>query len=121
MKSKSIIFNIDKCVDPVNQPGFCKSEKEIKDFTNDMTVQLWVINSNFDMRYFGKKSTMRIHKFVGENKIREKDEIPLDYVFMSQVRYINHESPYGQQIGAPAEYLYLEDSQVVRSSIVRYG
>ena len=96
-----MIFNIEKCVDPSNNPEFCKSEKEIKDFINDLTVQLWVINSNFDMRYTGKNSTTRIQKFVGESKIREKDEIPFDLVFMSQIRYVTHENPYGQQLGAP--------------------
>ena len=85
MKVKSIIFNIQKCVDPPNQPGYCKSDKEIKDFTNDLAVQLWTITSNLDMRYFGQNSTKRIHKMIGENKIREKEEIPYDIVQLSQI------------------------------------
>ena len=73
MISKSIVFNIDKCIDTPENPGFCKSEEEIADFISDVTVQLWVINSNLDLRYNGDNSTTRIHKLVKENKIQEKD------------------------------------------------
>ena len=53
------------------------------------------------MRYFGKNSTTRIHKLVGESKIRVKDEIPLDFVYLSQIQYDSHESILGQQVSNP--------------------
>ena len=84
MKSKSIVFNIEKCVDPPDKPGFCKSDEEITDLTNKLTVQLWSINSNIDMRYHGEDSGTRIHKFVSESKLREKEEIPYDLVYLTQ-------------------------------------
>ena len=52
MNSKSIVFRISICKD---QPGglqeYCKKEAEIKKFINEMSVQLWMINSAIDMRY----------------------------------------------------------------------
>ena len=51
MISKSIMFHIDKCVDPVDKPGHCKKEDEIEKYINEMTAQLWTIESHIDMRY----------------------------------------------------------------------
>ena len=76
MKSKKIIFNIDKCIDPKDQPGYCKKDQEIDDFIYEMSVQLWMIDSQIDMRYFHGKSEVRNQKLVTENMIRVKDEIP---------------------------------------------
>ena len=59
MVSKSVVFNVDKCVDPVDKPGYCKTNKEIETFINDMTVQLWIIESQIDMRYFAGESYAR--------------------------------------------------------------
>ena len=56
MKSKSIIFRVEKCKDPEGQTGYCKSDKEFKEFVNEVSVQLWVIESAIDMRYFHGQS-----------------------------------------------------------------
>ena len=42
--------------------------------------------------------------------MRIKDEIPLDLVYLSQIKYDSHENPFGRQVFAPLEYLYLEDN-----------
>ena len=56
MVSKSIIFNVEKCIDPDDKPGYCKTENEIKEFINEMTVEMWIIESQLDMRYFHGES-----------------------------------------------------------------
>ena len=38
MITKSIIFQIEKCIDPKDKPGYCKTDDEIKEFINEMTV-----------------------------------------------------------------------------------
>ena len=69
----------------MDKPGFCKSQPEIEEFTNSISVWLWAISSTLDMRYFGSKSSKRSLKFLSENKIYEKKEIPTDIVYLSQI------------------------------------
>ena len=56
MKSKSILFRIEKCQNPPDDLNFCKSDTQIKEFINEVSVQLWVIESKMDVRYFSDKS-----------------------------------------------------------------
>lgn len=76
MKSKSIIFRIEKCQDVAGQSNYCKSDEELNKFINELTVQLWVLETKIDMRYFEGKSFTRNQKLYSETQLRIKDEIP---------------------------------------------
>ena len=64
MTSKSIIFDVNKCQNSVSIGGYesalsdkvCKKDEDIVKFTNDLVVQLWIINSKLDMRVNSEKS-----------------------------------------------------------------
>ena len=83
-----------------------------------MTVQLWMIDSQIDMRYFHGKSHARNMKLVTENKIRVKDEIPQDVLFLSQRVYDSHETVLGDK-ESPFIYKFLEVDKIMSSPIVR--
>lgn len=52
MQSKSILFKIKYCQNDTKKDGeMCKSREDIDAFINEMTVQLWVIESSIDMRF----------------------------------------------------------------------
>lgn len=38
MRASSLMFRVEKCTDPVDQPGFCKPHDEIVNFVKDLTV-----------------------------------------------------------------------------------
>lgn len=97
MISKSLIFNIDFCIDTADNPGFCKTKEQIKTFLNEVTVQLWLIDSQIDMRFFHGESYARNQKLISENKIRVKDEIPSEIIFLGQRVYYSHESVFGDK------------------------
>lgn len=59
MKSESIMFDINMCKHSESMSGDsnngskkeCKNEEEIMEFTKDLVVQLWIINSKLDLRF----------------------------------------------------------------------
>ena len=80
MRTKSVVFRIETCQDdsPVDGAGYCKSEQEILDFTNNLSVQLWVVDSYIDLRYLKDESYSRDQRLLSEASVRMKDEIPSD-------------------------------------------
>lgn len=70
------------------------------------------------MRYFHGESYARNQKLVSENKIRVKDEIPNELMFLGQRVYDSHESVIGDK-DAPFKYNFLELDTILKSPIVR--
>ena len=48
----SVVFKIEKCSPDKNPPGFCKSEKEINEYIQDLQVQLIILEQSHDIRKF---------------------------------------------------------------------
>lgn len=98
MQSKSVLFKIKYCnEDAQNKSKKCKKREEIDDFIDEMTVQLWVIESSIDMRFFHGESFARNQRLLSENKIRNKDEIPNQIMFIGQKNYKSFERLFGEK------------------------
>ena len=51
-----------------------------------------------DMRYFAGKSYDRNQRLYNDQKIRVKDEIPNEQIFLASHVYKSHESIYGEML-----------------------
>ena len=119
MISKSFMFKITRCQE---QPGaeekFCKDEAEVEKFIDEMTVQLWVIEGAIDMRHLHGNSFARNQRLLGENKIRVKDEIPNQILFIGQKTYHSYERLLGEKEDS-LKYDYYEVDSILKTPIIR--
>ena len=83
-----------------------------------MSLQLWIIESTLDMRYFHGESAKRSQQLYSEMKLRVKDEIPSEQIFFGQKIYKSHESIFGD-IDASINYNFLTVDQIINTPIVR--
>ena len=55
MKANSVKFTIRRCKDKPN----CKPTAEIDKFIEDIMIQLYIVDSSIDLRYFNKDGVFR--------------------------------------------------------------
>ena len=70
------------------------------------------------MRYFHGESYARTQRLLSENKVRTKDEIPNEIMFISQKNYHSFERIFGEKDNS-FNYDYFEMSEMLKTPIVR--
>ena len=59
MQVNSLIFRVEKCEDPAEQPGFCKTNDIIEKFVKDLRAQIWIIDPSIDLSKLHEDSLMK--------------------------------------------------------------
>ena len=64
MHARSIVFRIERCVDPTFKSGYCKPKNEIDKVLEGLQVQFWIIDSSIDFNLPAGQMTKKIQTLI---------------------------------------------------------